>query len=123
MLKITRTNTFEAAHHLPLTPAGHKCKNVHGHSYSVTVGISGSNNELGWIVDTAQVDMAFRAIHEQVDHKTLNDVHGLENPTTENLVIWVWNHFNKVFTGVANINEIGVTIQESPRSTAYYNGP
>ena len=37
MLKITRTNTFEAAHHLPLTPAGHKCKNVHGHSYSVTV--------------------------------------------------------------------------------------
>ena len=121
MLKITRKNTFEAAHHLPQTPPGHKCRNVHGHSYELTVVIAGKLDNSGWIIDTAQIDDVFKMIHEQLDHKLLNDV--IPNPTTENLAIWCWDRFMKAFEGVGNIEKIAVEIRESPRSTALYDGP
>tara|TARA_R110002020_G_scaffold87892_3_gene216316 strand:+ start:4271 stop:4642 length:372 start_codon:yes stop_codon:yes gene_type:complete len=123
MLKITRRNSFEAAHHLPLTPDGHKCKGVHGHSYECVVEICGEVDALGWIVDTANIDNAFASVHALVDHKVLNEVPGLENPTTERLVVWLWQRFNKTFGDLSNVHSIGVTVQESPRSTAFYDGP
>lgn len=121
MLKITRRNHFEAAHHLPQTPKGHKCRNMHGHSYELVVEISGDMDSSGWIIDTAQIDTVFGIIHNQLDHKVLNDV--VENPTTENLAIWCWEKFHKSFGDINNIHKIAVEVQESPRSTAYYDGP
>ena len=121
MLKITRRNHFEAAHHLPQTPEGHKCRNMHGHSYELVVEITGAIDKAGWIIDTAQIDSIFGLIHGLLDHSVLNDV--IDNPTTENLAIWCWERFYRSLGDVANIERIAVEVQESPRSTAYYDGP
>jgi len=123
MLKITRRNSFEAAHFLSKVPADHKCSGMHGHSYAVVVEITGSTDSLGWIVDTAQIDAAFGYIHAMLDHKVLNEVEGLENPTTEILVQWIHEKFNKTFGDLSNVVNVAVRVQESPRSTAYYDGP
>ena len=122
MIKITRKNKFEAAHYLPLTPEGHKCRNMHGHSYKVIVEIIGDTNGKGWIVDTAQIDNAFKCIHAMLDHKVLNDVEGLENPTTEILAVWLWKKFNVTFGDLRNVYRIGVVVEEGENSTASYNG-
>jgi len=122
MLKITRTNTFEAAHFLPLTPEGHKCRGMHGHSYEVTVEVTGDADDAGWIIDTALIDSAYSYIHALLDHKTLNEVAGLENPTTENLVVWLWERFHKTFGDTQNVFKIGVTVKEGRRSTAFFDG-
>mgnify|MGYP003629346200 FL=1 len=121
MLKITREFTFEACHWLPKVSAGHKCAEWHGHSYRVRCEVFGENDpELGWIVDTAYIDDAWEQMHARLDHKKLNDT--IDNPTTENLAIWLQERFWKVFKDFPNIHKIGVHVQESPRSTAYYEG-
>ena len=74
-------------------------------------------------IDTAQIDAVFMVIHAQLDHHTLNDVPGLESPTTENLAIWCWDRFHRSLGDSPRIHGIAITIQESPRSTAYYDGP
>lgn len=123
MLKITRTNSFQAAHFLPKVPEGHKCRKMHGHSYKVTVTLVGTVSSLGWIEDTGMVDHAFQHVHKQLDHDLLNQIPGLENPTTENLVVWLWNIFYKTFGDMQNITEVGVLVHEGENSTAYYDGP
>ena len=122
MLNITRTNTFSAAHLLPLTPENHKCRGMHGHSYEVTVEVTGDVDDAGWIIDTGLIDKAYGYIHAMLDHKTLNEVAGLENPTTENLVVWLWEKFHKTFGDMRNIHKIGITVKEGSRSTAFYDG-
>jgi len=123
MLKITRTNSFQAAHFLPKVPEGHKCRKMHGHSYKCTVTLCGTVSALGWIEDTGMIDVAFKAVHKQLDHDLLNQIPGLENPTTENLVVWLWNIFHKTFGDMKNITEVGVLVHEGENSTAYYDGP
>src|SRR3954471_863290 len=82
--EIFREFTFEAAHRLPNVPEGHKCARLHGHSYRVEVRVSGEvGTETGWVVDFAEIKAAFRPLHETLDHHYLNEVHGLENPTSE----------------------------------------
>src|SRR5437762_2735443 len=81
----------EAAHRLPRVPTGHKCARLHGHSYRVEVHISGPvNPEYGWVTDFADIKAAFAPVHETLDHRYLNEIEGLENPTSENLARWVW---------------------------------
>jgi len=123
MLVITRTNSFEAAHFLPKVHEKHKCRRVHGHSYELRAEIKGTVDDKGWILDTAQLDSIFTTIHKQLDHQTLNEVEGLENPTTENLAVWCWTRFNKCLGDNPRVDGIAITIRESPRSTAYYDGP
>lgn len=82
---------LECAHFLPRVPEGHKCRRVHGHSFRVTVRVAGELDErLGWLVDYAELSRAFAPIHEALDHRLLNDVAGLENPTSEELARWIW---------------------------------
>ena len=122
MYRITRDNFFEAAHFLPNVPEGHKCKNMHGHSYRVTVQLDGVIDEhLGWIIDTAEIDEAFSEVKETLDHKVLNQVEGLENPTTEVLSRWLWEFFRSRLNN-GRICKITITVGESPRSTAIYDG-
>lgn len=122
MYRITRDNFFEAAHFLPNVPEGHKCKNMHGHSYRVTVQLDGVIDEhLGWIIDTAEIDAAFSEAKEILDHKVLNEVEGLENPTTEVLSRWLWEFFRSRLNN-GRICKITITVGESPRSTAIYDG-
>src|SRR5450432_1291236 len=84
---------FEAAHHLPRVPEGHKCSRIHGHSYKVEIEARGAVDPVsGWLVDYAVLDDAWAVLHARFDHRCLNDVPGLENSTSENLAIYIWNH-------------------------------
>ena len=91
-MEIYKEFTFEAAHRLPNVPAGHKCARLHGHSFAVRVYVEGPIGEQsGWVMDFADLKYAFAPIHEQLDHHYLNDIAGLENPTSEILSQWIWD--------------------------------
>ena len=82
---------FESAHRLPHVPEGHKCARLHGHSFRVAVHVEGPvDPELGWVVDFADVRDACEPLREQLDHRYLNEVEGLDNPTSEHLARWIW---------------------------------
>ena len=83
--------TFEAAHRLPNVPASHKCARLHGHSFHGRVTVSGPiDPALGWVIDFADVKQAFAPLHALLDHHYLNEIEGLENPTSEMLSQWIW---------------------------------
>ncbi|HEX8868839.1 MAG TPA: 6-carboxytetrahydropterin synthase QueD [Lentzea sp.] len=91
-MEIFREFTFEAAHRLPNVPEGHKCARLHGHSYRVEVHVSGDvDTRAGWVMDFGDLKKAFVPIDAELDHRYLNDVPGLENPTSENLARWIWD--------------------------------
>jgi 6-pyruvoyltetrahydropterin/6-carboxytetrahydropterin synthase len=82
--EIVKRFRFEAAHRLPNVPADHKCARLHGHSFHVAVKVTGPiDPKLGWIVDFAEIEAAWKPLHDLLDHRYLNDVPGLENPTSE----------------------------------------
>ncbi len=90
-MDIFKRFTVEAAHRLPNVPDGHKCARLHGHSFSIELQVSGEPDlQLGWVMDFADLKAAFKPIYEQLDHHYLNEIEGLENPTSEQLAIWIW---------------------------------
>ena len=83
---------FEAAHLLPHLPEAHKCRRLHGHSFHVDLTVSGETDpHLGWVMDYADISAVFKPVWEQPDHRYLNEVPGLENPTSENIAAWIWS--------------------------------
>ena len=110
---------IEAAHRLPNVPADHKCARLHGHSFRITVHITGDLDEgLGWVMDFADISAAFAPIHERLDHRCLNDVPGLENPTSENLCTWIWRELAPSLPGLSKI-----VVRETCTSGCSYEGP
>ncbi len=90
-MDIFKIFTIEAAHRLPNLPENHKCRRLHGHSFRIEIHVSGPLAEKeGWIMDFADVSRAFSPIYDQLDHHYLNDIPGLENPTSEHLARWIW---------------------------------
>lgn len=90
-MELFKEFTFEAAHRLPGVPAEHKCSRLHGHSYRVEVHVAGDvDAQTGMVMDFADIKAAFKPIREKLDHYYLNEIEGLENPTSENLARWIW---------------------------------
>jgi 6-pyruvoyltetrahydropterin/6-carboxytetrahydropterin synthase len=96
MTTIAKTFTFDAAHFLPGVPDDHKCRRTHGHTYEVTIVLQGPvDARTGMIVDYQDIANAWREIHDVIDHRLLNDIIGLENPTTELLAPWILHRLNR----------------------------
>ncbi|MGC9260638.1 MAG: 6-carboxytetrahydropterin synthase QueD [Phycisphaerae bacterium] len=109
---------FEAAHRLPRVPPEHKCARLHGHSFRVELLVRGPvNQETGWLMDFADLRRAFAPLLEQLDHHYLNDIPGLENPTSEHLARWIWIRLKDRLPQLAQI-----TIHESDTSRCIYRG-
>ncbi|HNA39054.1 MAG TPA: 6-carboxytetrahydropterin synthase QueD [Chitinophagales bacterium] len=91
-MQIFKQFSFDSAHFLPNVTVGHKCKEIHGHTYRLTVYIEGElDNELGWVIDFADLKHVIEPVINSIDHKLLNEIPGLENPTCERIAIWIWN--------------------------------
>src|SRR3982750_1183942 len=91
-MEIFKEFGFEAAHRLPNVPEGHKCARLHGHSFRVEVHVRGDlDPRLGWVMDFADVKAAVKPVINQLDHYYLNEIEGLENPTSEVLARWLWD--------------------------------
>jgi len=109
---------LEASHSLPNVPDLHKCKRLHGHSYRVEVRVRGPvRDETGWVMDFADIVDAFQPILGALDHRHLNDVPGLENPTCENIARWIWRRLKPALPLLS-----GITIYETPDSGCIYQG-
>jgi len=117
-MEIFKEFTFEAAHFLPHVPAGHKCKRLHGHSFLVAIYVSGKVQEpSGWVMDFADIKAAFSPVYAQLDHYCLNDIPGLENPTSENLARWIWQQLKPSLPLLSKI-----VIRETCNSGCVYTG-
>ncbi|GAA3448206.1 6-carboxytetrahydropterin synthase QueD [Dactylosporangium matsuzakiense] len=116
-MEIFREFTFEAAHRLPNVPEGHKCARLHGHSYRVAVHVQGDVDPVaGWVMDFGDVKKAFQPLHEQLDHYYLNDIDGLDNPTSEVLARWIWDRLR------ATLPLAAITVHETCTSGCTYRG-
>lgn len=117
-MEIFKEFTFEAAHRLPNVPREHKCFRLHGHSYRVEIHVAGSVSEpSGWIIDFADIREAFQPLFDVLDHNYLNEIEGLENPTSENLAVWIWN---RIKDSLANVSK--VIVRETCTSGCVYEG-
>ena len=117
-VRIARSFTFEAAHRLPNLPPGHKCERLHGHSFRVELVCEGeADPTTGWLVDFADIKRAFAPGLERLDHRYLNEVDGLENPTAENLARWIWTRMKPVLPHLSQVN-----VAETCTSRCEYRG-
>jgi 6-pyruvoyltetrahydropterin/6-carboxytetrahydropterin synthase len=89
LTSITRRYHFEAAHFLPLVREGHKCKRMHGHNYEFELVVRANLNEQGWVLDFWDLDEIVKPVLDKVDHRLLNDIPGLDNPTAEVIALWL----------------------------------
>lgn len=118
-MEIFKEFNFEAAHRLPNVPAGHKCARLHGHSFQVRIYVAGPvGSESGWVMDFGDIKAAFKPIWNQLDHYYLNEIPGLENPTSENLAVWIWEKLKPTLPELSRIE-----IRETCTSGCVYTGP
>ena len=117
-MEIFKAFNLESAHRLPNVPPGHKCARVHGHSFRVELHVRGPvDPRLGWVMDFAEVKQAFDPLFQRLDHHYLNDVPGLDNPTSENLARWIWRELKPALPLLAR-----VVVHETCTSGASYDG-
>lgn len=117
-MEIFKEFSLEAAHWLPNVPEGHKCRRLHGHSFHVQVHVAGPlDPTLGWVTDFADLKAAWEPIHDALDHRCLNDIDGLANPTSEMLALWIWQRLKPALPNLSK-----VVVQETCTSGCIYTG-
>jgi len=117
-MRIYKEFQVEAAHFLPNVPETHKCRRLHGHSYRIEIHVEGNvGGDTGWVMDFADIGAAFQPVFDLIDHRYLNEIEGLENPTSENLARWIWERIKPVLPGLA-----AVSIRETCTSGCSYEG-
>jgi 6-pyruvoyltetrahydropterin/6-carboxytetrahydropterin synthase len=118
-MEIFKEFVFEAAHRLPHVPEGHKCARLHGHSFTAQIYISGEvDPSTGWVVDFADIKTAFAPYYDVLDHHYLNEIEGLDNPTSENIAVWIWSKMSPLLPGLSKI-----IVKETCTTGAIYHGP
>lgn len=117
-MDIFKTFTIEAAHRLPNVPPEHKCARLHGHSFRIEIHVAGEPGvESGWVMDFADIKSAFQPLFDALDHRYLNDIEGLDNPTSERLAMWVWERLKPALPSLSE-----VVVHETCTSGCRYRG-
>ncbi len=117
-MKIVQAFRFEAAHHLPHVSETHRCRRMHGHSYRVELKLEGAvDSETGFVVDFFDIEAAFGPLLARLDHHCLNEIEGLENPTAENIAVWIWERTKTTLPQL-----VKVTVYETKDCYAEYEG-
>ncbi len=117
-VELCRKYNFAAAHHLPQAPKGHQCRRLHGHSYEVEVAVRGEvDAKTGWLIDYGDIDRRVKPLIAELDHQTLNDIPGLENPTSEILCGWLWERLEARLPGLHR-----VSVAETGTAACHYYG-
>jgi 6-pyruvoyltetrahydropterin/6-carboxytetrahydropterin synthase len=118
-LEIFKEFVFESAHRLPNVPLGHKCGRLHGHSFRVAIHIEGPVGDVtGWVKDFSEIKEVFAPLYSRLDHNYLNEIPGLENPTSEVLAMWLWDELKPLLPELSAIR-----IHETCTSGCIYRGP
>jgi 6-pyruvoyltetrahydropterin/6-carboxytetrahydropterin synthase len=117
-MEIFKKFTFDSAHFLPHVPEGHKCRHIHGHTYHLAVFFEGPlHPHLGWVMDFADIKKKVKPVVDILDHKLMNDIPGLENPTCEHIAVWLWDRLKPELPMLCRIE-----LYETPTSGAVYSG-
>lgn len=115
---IEKEFTFDSAHFLPFVPLTHKCKRLHGHTYHLTVTLKGNvDDELGWVADFGDLKAAVAPLVEELDHRLLNSIQGLENPTAEVIAAYIFKRLKKDLPLLYSVK-----VKETPSSSAICYG-
>ena len=116
-MRIKRVKRFEAAHRLDRLPADHKCNRLHGHSYEVIMEFEGDvDPHSGFVIDFGAIDAAYDQLcHDQLDHRHLNHVDGLDVPSVENVAVWIYDRINLILPQI-----VAVEVWETVRGAARY---
>ena len=118
-MDLFRVFQVEAAHFLPRVPEDHKCRRMHGHSFRIEIHVTGEvGEETGWVMDFADLKRSFQPLYDQLDHHLLNDIDGLENPTSEHLARWIWDRLKPELPLLSR-----VVVQETCNAGCSYEGP
>jgi len=97
--------SIDCAHWLPKVPVDHKCHRMHGHRYEIRLEIQGAPDATGWIIDYADIKEIADPIIMGLDHRVLNDIEGLENPTCENLVGYLRHELSMLWLSSIEVRE------------------
>jgi 6-pyruvoyltetrahydropterin/6-carboxytetrahydropterin synthase len=117
-VELVKEFRFEAAHYLPNVPEGHKCLRMHGHSFRGEVAVRGEIDPVtGWLIDFGDLLKIVAPVVSRLDHYLLNEIPGLENPTSENLAAWLWSEIHPKLPILYRI-----TIEETCTSRCNYFG-
>lgn len=119
VVELVRDFRFEAAHYLPNVPEGHKCRRMHGHSFRGEIAVRGPiDPHVGWLIDFAELKRIVAPLIDRLDHYVLNEIEGLENPTSERLAVWIWERLEPALPIL-----VRVTVEETCTSRCSYDGP
>ena len=117
-MEIFKEFKFDAAHKLPHVPEGHKCGRLHGHTFHVAIHVSGPmDHKMGWVCDFGDLKTAFKPLLQRLDHYYLNDIPGLENPTSENIARWIWSELKPYLPLL-----IAIEVAETCNARCVYRG-